>query len=162
MKKFLAPSSFLIASLKILSISSVSMGLFPPPRTYSEPINDPIEWLREITKKGNERLKNTNINFDEIFSQRSLDKASEFAHNLIKSDKTVQITYGFVAGYASGYCVKRVAKVAAFALGGLFVIIQSLSFNGYMNINHERIKKDFEVSFFYSFYLYKSNLKNLH
>ena len=42
----------------------------------------------------------------------------------------------------------KVSKVAAVFVGGLFLIIQSLSYRGYVKVDHKLIRRDFEVSSF--------------
>ena len=58
---------------------------------------------------------------------------------------THQIEYGFLMGYSSGFCLKKVSKLVAFALGGVFIAIQTLSYNGYIKVDYTGIKKDVEV-----------------
>lgn len=48
-------------------------------------------------------------------------------------------------GYSSGFCLKKVSKLLAFGLGGVFIIVQAMSYNGYINVNYEGIQKDIEV-----------------
>mmetsp|Transcript_20013 Transcript_20013/g.20716 ORF Transcript_20013/g.20716 Transcript_20013/m.20716 type:complete len:96 (+) Transcript_20013:1933-2220(+) len=47
-------------------------------------------------------------------------------------------------GYSSGFCLKKVSKVIAFSVGGVFIILQILSSQGYLTINHDRIGKEIE------------------
>ena len=49
-------------------------------------------------------------------------------------------------GYSSGYCMKRVSKFVAFFVGGAFIFVQSMSYNGYIQVNHEKIGKEVTVS----------------
>ena len=72
-------------------------------------------------------------------------------------------------GYSSGFCLKKVrifnnliittkllppfsfvlqvSKVVSFFLGGAFILIQSLSYTGYIKVDYDGIKKDVEVRF---------------
>lgn len=50
-------------------------------------------------------------------------------------------------GYASGFCLKKVSKIIAFGVGGLFILVQAMSYNGYINVNYDGIQKDIEVNF---------------
>lgn len=45
-------------------------------------------------------------------------------------------------GVCSGLALKRLGREAATALGLIFVIIQSLSYFGYININYTKVSKD--------------------
>jgi hypothetical protein len=38
--------------------------------------------------------------------------------------------------------------VAAFAVGGMFILVQTLSSQGYLQVNHEKIQREVEVSSF--------------
>lgn len=40
----------------------------------------------------------------------------------------VQVTLGSMAGFCSGYAVKKVSKVAAFAIGAGFIVVQLLRY----------------------------------
>lgn len=48
-------------------------------------------------------------------------------------------------GYSSGFCLKKVSRILAFGLGGLFIVVQSLSYNGYIKVNYDGIQKEIEV-----------------
>ena len=57
-------------------------------------------------------------------------------------------------GYSSGFCLKKVSRILAFGLGGLFIVVQSLSYNGYIKVNYDGIQKEIEVhNIFYILYL---------
>lgn len=36
------------------------------------------------------------------------------------------------------------SSIVAFLLGGMFIVVQVLSYNGYMLVNYDRVKKDVE------------------
>ena len=48
---------------------------------------------------------------------------------------------GGLAGWAVGFTLKKVAKLAALVLGVAFISIQYLAYNSYITIDWERIKK---------------------
>ena len=52
-------------------------------------------------------------------------------------------------GYCSGYCVKKVSSVIAFLVGATFVTLQTLSYNGYVNVDYDKIQKGAEVHMYY-------------
>jgi uncharacterized membrane protein (Fun14 family) len=39
----------------------------------------------------------------------------------------------------------QVSKIVAFVVGGLFIGMQTLSYNGYMAVNYDKLQKDVEV-----------------
>lgn len=53
-----------------------------------------------------------------------------------------QISYGVVLGGCAGYAAKKMTKVAAFAVGGVFLGLQGLAYKGYINVNWEQIEKE--------------------
>lgn len=46
-----------------------------------------------------------------------------------------QISFGALAGFATGYALKKVGKVLAIVIGLLFVALQLLAFYGIIDIN---------------------------
>ncbi|KAL7448157.1 hypothetical protein ACHAWC_000399, partial [Mediolabrus comicus] len=55
-----------------------------------------------------------------------------------------QLSYGFIAGYLSGYTLKKIGRVASITFGVGFVMLQVMAYNGYINVNHERLRKEVE------------------
>jgi uncharacterized membrane protein (Fun14 family) len=53
-----------------------------------------------------------------------------------------QFGYGFLMGYSSGFCLKKVSKAVAFVVGAFFVTVQTLAYNGYVKIDMEKLNKD--------------------
>jgi uncharacterized membrane protein (Fun14 family) len=41
----------------------------------------------------------------------------------------------------------QVSKIIAFGVGGVFITLQALSYNGLININYEKVQKSVEVRF---------------
>jgi len=63
---------------------------------------------------------------------------------LLGDIKVAHIGGGFVFGYASGYFVKQVSRTLAFAVGGVFVLLQSLAYAGLIKIDYEKLEKKTE------------------
>jgi uncharacterized membrane protein (Fun14 family) len=55
-----------------------------------------------------------------------------------------QLSYGFIAGYLSGYTLKKIGRVASLTFGVGFVMLQVMAYNGYIDVNHERLRKEVE------------------
>ncbi len=66
------------------------------------------------------------------------------AQDVIDSGVPTQISYGFLCGYSSGYALKKVGKAASVVFGLGFVTLQSLSYAGYLKVDHGALKKDVE------------------
>ena len=77
---------------------------------------------------------------EEFFPPSLLDATNK----VLESGAPGQLGYGFMMGYSSGYCVKKVSKGVAFVVGGLFMAIQALAYHGYANIDNSKIQKDVE------------------
>ncbi|MBA2666684.1 MAG: FUN14 domain-containing protein [Trueperaceae bacterium] len=46
-----------------------------------------------------------------------------------------QLGFGLVAGFAVGYALKKVGKLAAVALGLVFILVQTLAYVGFITVN---------------------------
>merc|ERR1711916_137880 len=90
---------------------------------------EPLQWLN---KRFND-LKNLDTNDLAV-------KATQF----INSEGTIQVSYGFLVGYGSGFVMKRITRGAAVVLGGMFVLAQVGVDHGYITVDHGKIKEDVE------------------
>ena len=54
---------------------------------------------------------------------------------------------GFVAGYSSGYFIKKATNTIMFFAGGTILTMQTLSYFGYIKINYDKIRNDFNRFF---------------
>mmetsp|Transcript_21379 Transcript_21379/g.20535 ORF Transcript_21379/g.20535 Transcript_21379/m.20535 type:complete len:213 (-) Transcript_21379:293-931(-) len=63
----------------------------------------------------------------------------------VDSGIPTQLSYGFVCGYCSGFALKKVGKVGAVVFGLGFMSLQSLSYAGYIKVDHDRIKNHVET-----------------
>ena len=68
---------------------------------------------------------------------------SRLSHALA-SGIPANLSYGFVAGYASGYALKKIGRVAAVVLGTAFVGMQTLAASGYVTVDHAKIRHRLE------------------
>ena len=50
------------------------------------------------------------------------------------------LSVGAVLGFAAGYAVKKVGKVALFALGAIFILIQVLAYAGLLTVNWVKVQ----------------------
>jgi len=47
-----------------------------------------------------------------------------------------QITWGFSLGFCAGYSMKKASKLVAILFGATFVLIQSLSYSGFIDVSY--------------------------
>jgi uncharacterized membrane protein (Fun14 family) len=52
-----------------------------------------------------------------------------------------QLTFGALAGFAAGYALKKIGKLAAIVLGLLFIAVQLLAYYGLVEINWLQIQR---------------------
>ena len=55
-----------------------------------------------------------------------------------------QVTYGFLAGYCSGLALKKAGQIAGTIIGCGFIFLQTLSYYGYIDIQHDKFKATVE------------------
>jgi uncharacterized membrane protein (Fun14 family) len=53
-----------------------------------------------------------------------------------------QLSLGSVLGYATGYALRVVGQMAAFAVGSVFMLVQIAAYKGYINVNWKQISGD--------------------
>lgn len=78
----------------------------------------------------------------------TLDKlASEVgnqAQSVIETGVPTQVSYGFLSGFCAGYALKKAGRAAAVVVGMGFMAMQTLSYSGYIKVDHAQMKKDVE------------------
>lgn len=62
----------------------------------------------------------------------------------VETGVPTQLSYGFVSGFCSGFALKKVGKVVGVVLGVGFMGLQTLSYSGYVDVDHDKLKKDVE------------------
>ena len=62
----------------------------------------------------------------------------------LSSGIPTDLSYGFFAGYFSGLALKKVGKVASVTLGLGFLGLQTLAYNGYIEVHHEKLQQEVE------------------
>jgi uncharacterized membrane protein (Fun14 family) len=53
-----------------------------------------------------------------------------------------QLSLGSALGYATGYALRVVGQMAAFAVGSVFMLVQIAAYKGYINVNWKQISGD--------------------
>ena len=82
--------------------------------------------------------RNINANFRNSGLQQTINESVPALEDMPVQD----ISYGFLMGYSSGFCIKKLSKVVAFGVGGVFIVIQTLNYNGYATINQDKLSSD--------------------
>merc|ERR1719359_1670203 len=55
----------------------------------------------------------------------------------------VSLSFGGAAGMCTGFCLKKLGKVVAVGFGGLYCLFQAAAVQGYINVNWDKVEKDF-------------------
>lgn len=86
--------------------------------------------------------------FGNISNPSTWDKVGNIAgtslQGAIDSGIPTQLSYGFISGYCSGLALKKVGKAVATVFGLGFVCLQTLSYYGYVTVDHKRIEQQVE------------------
>ena len=108
----------------------------------------PGDYLNAFAKRGKDSMNSVDpalsSKLGSLFPENFFEDASHKAHALFDSGAPGQIGYGFMMGYSSGFCLKKISKVLAFGIGGLFIIMQTLAYNGFMSVNYDKMQKEAE------------------
>ena len=75
--------------------------------------NDSISWLKRLADKGQEanlRAKNDKYDFKKIFSEDifDIDQLRRTSFEIMDTGIPSKVGYGFLMGYTSGFCLKKV------------------------------------------------------
>lgn len=85
--------------------------------------------------------KNGNIEWDKTMDSLAREAGNKVSL-AIETGIPSQLSYGFVCGYCSGYALKKIGKVGAIVFGLGFMTLQTLSYSGYIQVDHQKMKKD--------------------
>jgi len=136
------------------TISSVALLIM----SYSSTVSCVGTASNNNNRKDNEKTSNDEFfkNFHSTLRDNKVPMADELTsivRNLADSTKATvesgipfQVGYGFLMGYSAGFCVKKVSKVVSFLVGSAFIVVQSLSYAGYIEVNYGRIEDDVKVT----------------
>jgi len=100
------------------------------------------------TTKSFDGKKSEPFDFEKMIAEQ-FDENGSFSsvRKLFETGVPGQIGYGFIMGYSSGFCMKKISRVAAFVLGSSFILIQSLSYSGLIKVDYEGVQKKVESVF---------------
>lgn len=100
------------------------------------------DFLSKITSKINSQsLSNISLptSLDEALA--TIGSQTQLALN---SGIPTNLSYGFFAGYMSGFALKKIGRVASLTFGVGFVLLQTLAYHGYIDVNHDKLAKEIE------------------
>ena len=75
----------------------------------------PSDFLNDFAKRGKAAMDSVDPSFSNRFQtllpENVLQDASKKAHEILSNGVPGQIGYGFLMGYSSGFCLKKVSKI---------------------------------------------------
>lgn len=131
--------------LKYQKISTITLLLYQIKPTFCNTSKDEgNDIIEKIKKKGikvyNEFDSTLYTKMIPPFDDKFIDNMNKNIVNFFESAIPSQIGYGFIMGYSSGFCLKKVSRLVSFFLGGVFITLQTLSYNGYIILDYNKIK----------------------
>eukprot|EP00600_Ochromonadales_sp_CCMP1393_P009605 CAMPEP_0174953730 /NCGR_PEP_ID=MMETSP0004_2-20121128/19_1 /TAXON_ID=420556 /ORGANISM="Ochromonas sp., Strain CCMP1393" /LENGTH=174 /DNA_ID=CAMNT_0016201441 /DNA_START=96 /DNA_END=620 /DNA_ORIENTATION=+ len=123
------------ATVAVLMLPTSTCGAVPP----RDKKND--------DEKGDDLIKKLTENLPENVRDNAalfLASSGSSLKSAFESGVPAQFGYGFTMGFASGFCIKKVSKLIAFGVGGIFILVQTLQYNGYIKVDYQGIQKDVE------------------
>ncbi len=104
-------------------------------------------FLRKLAYQSKSILSSSNCSLESLglFGVFPLFKlsSSTFISDFSRPNAISKIGLGMIFGFSSGFFIKKLAKVVTFVLGGAAISIQALSHFGYIHVNYDKIKSDF-------------------
>lgn len=105
------------------------------------------KFLNGIASQSRDILDHANTTFatGNIFENILLElqnTSSSLSKAMDNTSVVPKIGFGFIAGFSSGFFIKKVTKMVLFTIGGAIVSIQTLCHFGYIELKLEKIKED--------------------
>jgi uncharacterized membrane protein (Fun14 family) len=91
----------------------------------------------------------TSTSFDDFDIKKSLsnvmDKANDGSISArLSSFPVSNASYGFLAGYVSGFALRKITRISALLVGTSFLAMQGLVYAGYVDVNHDKLRNTVE------------------
>jgi uncharacterized membrane protein (Fun14 family) len=106
--------------------------------------NDFLDDLLKNSRQSSENFDPIFGRLQDVLPQDMIEKVGVYVHNAVDTGVPMQLSYGFMMGYSSGFCVKKVSRAFAFVIGGFFVGMQALAWKGYAKVETDKLKRDVE------------------
>eukprot|EP01038_Epipyxis_sp_PR26KG_P013455 gene13455-18047_t len=89
-------------------------------------------------------LKSFLLKVQEYIPPSVLEGSKDTISKLYTSGIPYEVGYGFLMGYSSGFAVKKISKFVAFTIGTFFVVVQTLSYSGYLDVKYDKLQTEAE------------------
>lgn len=127
-------------SMQLYRNASVMLGVGSSVGTVVTLCEEEKSILDSLTLQKN---KEGNVDWNATLDQVATAVGSK-VQGAVETGVPTQLSYGFISGYCSGMALKKAGKVAAAVLGLGFMSLQSLSYAGYIQVDHSKMKKEVE------------------
>jgi uncharacterized membrane protein (Fun14 family) len=120
--------------LKSLALSTTLTAATTTSITLCEQNDDQNDIINKIKS-----IASSSFNIDQLGQA-----LGNTVNDAIATGVPTEISYGFVCGFSSGFALKKIGKVASVVFGLGFVTLQSLSYAGYVQVDHALLQKNVE------------------
>lgn len=129
----------LFSSALLLTTSSNNASAASCDKNNSPKSDDDNDFIAKIKAKISAQTITIPFSADDL-----LATAASQAQLALDSGIPTNLSYGFFAGYLSGFALKKIGKVASLTFGVGFVLLQTLAYQGYIDVNHEELARKVE------------------
>ena len=136
-------SSTIIFTGVLTSLGSSTLALCESSSNQSNSNNDNDDSDQDFIAKIKSKLEDFHIEDNATLNSIATSLGGQISSALASGIPT-DISYGFFAGYFSGLALKKIGKVASITLGASFLALQTLAYNGYIDVHHEKLQKQVE------------------
>jgi len=127
----------------LTSLGSSTLALCESSSNQSNSNNDNDDSDQDFIAKIKSKLEDFQIEDNATLNSIATSLGVQVSSALASGIPT-DISYGFFAGYFSGLALKKIGKVASITLGASFLALQTLAYNGYIDVHHEKLQKEVE------------------
>jgi len=106
--------------------------------------NNDEDFISKITAKINSQSLTDLSSSLPTTLDEALSTIGSQAQLALNSGIPTNLSYGFFAGYMSGFALKKIGRVASLTFGVGFVLLQTLAYHGYVDVNHDKLAKEIE------------------
>ena len=99
----------------------------------------PLERLAEFAQEAQDASK------DGVgaVADKTLEEVGKLASEALATGYPNQVGWGFCAGYCTGFAAKKVGKAGFVFVGGLYALLQTAAYHGYVTVDHAKISRKF-------------------
>ena len=98
-------------------------------------------------KHANDFIKHRCLPFIQSLTSSPFQNELSTFYHMNPPRAVAKLGFGFLAGYSSGFFLKRITNTVIFFFGGTIMSLQALSYFGYISVDYNKIKRDMSTLF---------------